>query len=214
MKAFIFDMDGVIVNSEPLHSKMKLLTLEQYGLSAAGFNLSSYMGRPSKDFFREVLAAQPHGELDAKKLADHKHRLYLERIAEDEALTMIEGIDVLLAELRRREIPVALASSSARHVIETVLARFGLREYFSAVLSGAELPASKPDPAVYLLAAEALGVEPEGCVVLEDADAGITAAKRAGMYCIAYRNPCSGEQSLSGADLIVDSIAEIDLAAL
>ena len=79
---------------------------------------------------------------------------------------------------------------------------------------GADLPASKPDPAVYRISAERLGEEPSCCVVLEDAASGVAAAKAAGMRCIAFRNPNSGEQDLSRADWIVDSLKEIDITAL
>ena len=92
-----------------------------------------------------------------------------------------------------------------------VLDRFGIRHYFSCILSGAELPKSKPDPAIYLMAAEALGLGPESCTVVEDANAGVEAAKRAGMYCIAYRNPNSGKQDLSKADRIINAYTEINI---
>ena len=212
MKAFIFDMDGVIVDSELLHSKMKRQTLADFGLRAEGFDLTHYMGRPSKDFFRDVLAAEPRPELTAKELAEHKHRLYLERLGSDEALQAIDGIAELLAALRAAGVKIGLASSSGRNVIEIILGRFGLRDYFDVIMSGQELPASKPDPAVYLLTAEALGVSPADCMVLEDASAGVTAAKRAGMYCIGYRNPHSGEQDFSAADRVVASVREIAIA--
>ena len=90
----------------------------------------------------------------------------------------------------------------------------GLQDYFQSVLSGADLPQSKPDPAVYLLSAERLAVQPANCVVLEDAASGVAAAKAAGMYCIAYRNPSSGCQDLSRADRIVEDVADIDLQRL
>ena len=92
--------------------------------------------------------------------------------------------------------------------------KFGLTGYFQSVLSGADLPASKPDPAVYLLSAERLGVRPADCVVLEDAASGVAAAKAAGMFCIAYRNPNSGRQDLSRADMVVEKIGEIDITRL
>ena len=94
-------------------------------------------------------------------------------------------------------------------MIEAVLQKFGFADYFQSVLSGADLPKSKPDPAVYLLSAQRLGVEPKDCAVLEDAAAGVAAAKAAGMYCIAYRNPNSGNQDLSRADEVIAKIEEI-----
>lgn len=90
--------------------------------------------------------------------------------------------------------------------------KFQLHKYFQSILSGADLPQSKPIPAVYLLSAKRLGVDAKDCMVIEDAASGIAAAKAAGMYCIAYRNPNSGSQDLSQADKIVDSLEQIDLA--
>lgn len=90
-----------------------------------------------------------------------------------------------------------------------VLNRFGIRSYFDTIVSGAELPHSKPCPDIYLKAAEGLGIPPCDCTVVEDATAGIAAAKAAGMTCIAFHNPHSGEQDLSQADRIVEHFSEI-----
>lgn len=115
----------------------------------------------------------------------------------------------LLYQLHSEGIPVALASSADRKVINAVLTKFGLMDCFEYILSGAELPASKPNPAIYQLTAKALGFAPADCVVIEDATAGIMAAKDAGAYCIAYDNPNSGPQDLSRADKIVSSLSDI-----
>jgi len=96
--------------------------------------------------------------------------------------------------------------------MNTVLDSFGIRPYFSSILSGGELPESKPNPAIYLISAERLGIDPADCLVIEDTANGILAAKRAGMYCVAYRNPNSGKQDLSKADEIVDSLLEVKKA--
>ncbi len=95
--------------------------------------------------------------------------------------------------------------------INAVLTKFGLNDCFEYILSGAELPASKPNPAIYQLTAKALGFKPVECAVIEDATAGIIAAKDAGAYCIAYDNPNSGPQDLSRADMIVKSISDIKI---
>ena len=103
----------------------------------------------------------------------------------------------------------AIASSSSRDFISLVVDRTGIRQYFDAFISGQELPESKPNPAIYLLTAQTLGVEPSECIVLEDAHLGVEAAKRAGMRCIGYRNPNSGAQDLSKADVVVDRMEKI-----
>ena len=213
MKAFLFDMDGVLIDSEPIHTRVKRETLLHFGLDAK-IDFSAYMGRTSKILFSDAIEKAGRMELTPSMLADYKHERYLDILKNDDAIHPIEGARELLLRLSEEHIPMALASSSARQVIEAVLDKFGFRQYFDSVLSGADLPASKPDPAVYRISAERLGEKPSCCVVLEDAASGIAAAKAAGMRCIAFRNPNSGEQDLSRADWIVDSLKEIDITAL
>ncbi|MBQ1918674.1 MAG: HAD family phosphatase [Schwartzia sp.] len=213
MKAFLFDMDGVLIDSEPIHTRVKRETLLHFGLDAE-IDFSAYMGRTSKILFSDAIEKAGRMELTPSMLADYKHERYLDILKNDDAIHPIEGARELLLRLSEEHIPMALASSSARQVIEAVLDKFGFRQYFDSVLSGADLPASKPDPAVYRISAERLGEKPSCCVVLEDAASGIAAAKAAGMRCIAFRNPNSGEQDLSRADWIVDSLKEIDITAL
>ena len=213
MKAFLFDMDGVLIDSEPIHTRVKRETLLHFGLDAE-IDFSAYMGRTSKILFSDAIEKAGRMELTPSMLADYKHARYLDILKNDDAIHPIEGARELLLRLSEEHIPMALASSSARQVIEAVLDKFGFRKYFDSVLSGADLPASKPDPAVYRISAERLGEKPSCCVVLEDAASGIAAAKAAGMRCIAFRNPNSGEQDLSRADWIVDSLKEIDITAL
>lgn len=213
MKAFLFDMDGVLIDSEPIHTRVKRETLEYYGLDAE-IDFTAYMGRTSRALFSDAIGQAGRTDITPSMLADYKHARYLDILKNDNAIHPIEGARELLLRLSEAGVPMALASSSAQQVIDAVLEKFGFRHFFSSVLSGADLPASKPDPAVYRITAERLGQTPAGCVVLEDAASGIAAAKAAGMKCIAYRNPNSGNQDLSKADWVVDSLSEIDIKAL
>jgi len=133
---------------------------------------------------------------------------------EESAYEPIDGISELLEELKRRGIPVGIASSSAKDFILAVLAKFGIASYFSCVVSGEEVDQGKPAPDVYLEAARQLGADPSRCVVLEDSRNGIIAAKAAGMACIGYVNENSGNQDLSAADRIVRSVREVSIDAL
>lgn len=214
MKAFIFDMDGVIVDSEPIHSRTKMETFRHYGIHFAEEELVHYMGRTTADLFRAAIEAQPREGLDITEMIAYKHRLYLDILRHDTAVQPVAGIRELFAALQQAEIPMALASSAGQAVIDAVLEAFDLRRCFQSVLSGADLPKSKPDPAVYLLSAERLGIAPADCVVLEDAASGVAAAKAAGMYCVAYRNPNSGCQDLSKADRVIAHIGELDIHTL
>lgn len=208
MKAVIFDMDGVIIDSESIHADMKIRTLNHFGIPCSMEDCVAYVGRSAKAFFSDF-AEHATKPVSIQEMIDYKHRIYLEYIQESNAIYPIEGILDLLYNLHQEKIPVALASSADRKIIHAVLNKFGLSDCFSYILSGAELPASKPDPAIYQLAAKALGFSPTDCIVIEDATAGIIAAKDAGAYCIAYDNPNSGPQDLSRADKIVESISDI-----
>ena len=213
MKAFIFDMDGVIVDSEPLHSRVKMEMFEHFGLHFDAGELAQYMGRTSADIFSDVLAREHRTDVTAEEIADYKHRRYLE-LVEEGALTPIDGSLDLIGRLQAAGVPLALATSSWRRVVDAILSDWQLEDVFTSVISGADLPKSKPDPAIYRLSAEALGAPPAACTVLEDTSAGVAAAKGAGMRCIGFRSPHSGVQDLSRADVIVDDLAAIDVARL
>lgn len=211
--AFIFDMDGVIIDSEPIHSRVKLDTFAHFGVPFREADLSLYMGRTSGAIYRDALAACGRQDITPEEMAAYKHARYQE-VLESGVIEPVAGSTALIKDLHAAGIPLGLATSSNVRVMNTVLDSFGIRQYFSSILSGGELPESKPNPAIYLISAERLGVEPADCVVLEDTDNGILAARRAGMYCIAYRNPNSGKQDLSLADEVVDSLTEIDVKKL
>lgn len=213
MEAFIFDMDGVIIDSEPLHSRVKMETFAHFGLPFDEGDLAQYMGRTSVDIFSDVLKKEHRTDVSVQEIVNYKHAHYLE-LAVGGALEAIPGSLELIARLRAAGVPLALATSSWRRVVDAILVQFDLTEAFASVISGSELPKSKPDPAIYRLSAEALGVDPRKCVVLEDTAAGVAAAKGAGMYCIGFRSPHSGVQDLSRADEIVDDLATIDVAKL
>lgn len=208
-RAFIFDMDGVIVDSEPLHTATKMETFHHFGIPFEECRLEQYAGRTSKELFSDALADCPTA-LTWKELADYKHRLYIDRLTHADDIVPIPGVVQLIARLHAKGNLLAVASSTGRNIIEMVLRRFGVRPYFTAVISGAELPRSKPDPAIYRKAADSLGIVPVHCTVIEDAAAGIAAAKAAGMICIAYHNPNSGNQDLSRADWIAESFDMIE----
>ena len=211
VKAVIFDMDGVIIDSEPIHSRVKMDTFAHFGIPFKEADLAAYMGRTSGAIFRETLAKYGRTDINPQDMAAYKHAHYLEILQSGE-IAPVEGTVDLIKSLHAAGMPLALATSSNVRVMNTVLDSFAIRRYFSSILSGGELPESKPNPAIYLLSAERLGVAPADCLVIEDTTNGILAAKRAGMYCVAYRNPHSGQQDLTEADEIVDSFAEIEIS--
>ncbi len=207
-KAVIFDMDGVIIDSEPIHSRVKMDTFAHFGLPFAEEDLVHYMGRTSRVIFEDALRKFGRTDITAADMAAYKHDHYLE-VLESGEIEPVTGSVEFIQRLHAAGIPLALATSSNVRAMNAVLDSFGIRKYFTSILSGGELPESKPHPAIYLISAERLGVKPEDCMVVEDTTNGIRAAKAAGMYCVAYRNPNSGEQDLSLADEIVDDFSKI-----
>ena len=209
-KAVIFDMDGVIIDSEPIHSRVKMDTFAHFNLPFDEADLIHYMGRTSRVIFGETLAKHGRTDVTAADMAAYKHEHYLE-VLESGAIEPVAGSVEFIKALHEAGIPMALATSSNVRAMNAVLDNFGIRRFFSSILSGGELPESKPHPAIYLISAQRLGVKPEDCMVIEDTTNGIRAAKAAGMYCVAYRNPNSGEQDLSLADEVVDDFNEIKI---
>ena len=120
------------------------------------------------------------------------------------------GVVQLVRVLQERGLTLAITSSAVRSSIETILIRLGLRDAFALIVDGSEVTNGKPDPEAYLVTARRLGVRPDECVVIEDSEVGVLAAKRAGMTCIAVRNPRAQTfQDLSAADRVVDSMEEL-----
>lgn len=207
--AFIFDMDGVIIDSEPIHSRVKMDTFAHFGIEFNERDLEKYMGRTSGAIFGEVIAERGL-DLKMEDVVAYKHAHYIE-VLEAGGIEPVAGAVELIHALKAASIPMALATSSNPRVIDIVKRNFHIEDAFDYIISGWELPASKPDPTIYRVAAERLGVEPAECVVLEDTENGLKAAKGAGMRAIAYRNPNSGTQNLELADRVVDSLFDITL---
>ncbi len=209
MKAFIFDMDGVIVDTQKTHTEALVRTFAHYGADVPAEELAAFAGTKRGTAIRNVIERRGLN-LPVDALCDLKDRLFDGMIAEMD-LVPIDGIPELLRALRSAGVRTAIASSSGEAFISLVVDRLGIRPYFDALISGQNLPESKPNPAIYRLAAETLDVRPEEAVVLEDAAMGVAAAKGAGMRCIGFRNPSSGAQDLSAADFVVDDIRAIDI---
>jgi HAD superfamily hydrolase (TIGR01509 family) len=129
---------------------------------------------------------------------------HFDAICRDSALEPMPGVLETVDTLRATAIPLAITSSAVRASIETILERLGIRNAFTLIVDGSEVAQGKPDPEAYLLTARKLGVAPAQCLVLEDSHVGVVAAKRAGMRCVAVRNPRAlTHQDLSAADTIV-----------
>jgi len=203
IQAVIFDMDGVLVDSQPLHFQIDIQALAAAGCAANQPLVERYTGLSNPDRWPRYKR-----DLGLKPAVDELIRLHT-NIAmaafSQEPLTAIPGVRELLALLRAHHLPLALASSSSREMIALVLRRLDLTDFFSVAVSGEEVAAGKPAPDIFLRAAEKLGKTPGCCLAVEDSGNGVLAAQRAGMACLGYVNPHSGAQDLSPAALRADS---------
>jgi beta-phosphoglucomutase len=200
--AVIFDMDGVLVNSEPFYVEVEQTNFRQLGLEISEEEHQTYQGTATDRMWQ--LIKERHGvEHSVKDLVKMTNNLVTPHFNSMEKMEAMPGVETLIKKLKEKEIPLALASSSYAGVIEIILLKTGLQKYFNVVVDSQMAGASKPEPEIFLLAAQKLGVQPGKCIVIEDSTNGIKAAKAAGMFCIAFAGPGSELQDQSQADWIV-----------
>jgi HAD superfamily hydrolase (TIGR01509 family) len=208
LKAVIFDMDGVIVDSEPIHIEIDKKVLKICGINADDEMLRPYIGVSNPDMWKDL--KEKHDlPLSVDELIKLQNEIKI-KVFSESGLKAIDGIKELLADLKHNNIISAVASSSPRFFIETVLKITGVGGFFKDILSGEEVERGKPFPDVFLRTAQMLKVAPEECIVIEDSENGVKAALAAGMKCVGFANPNSGPQDLTGASSIVDSIRELN----
>jgi beta-phosphoglucomutase len=191
VKAVIFDLDGVLVTTDEMHYRAWKQLADEHGIPfdrAANSRLRGVSRMESLEIILER-ADQPYTPEQKHQMAARKNDCYRGLLASLTPDDVLPGAREMLAELRSRGILIAVGSSSKN--APTILERVGLTDLIDALVDGNQIHASKPDPEVFLLAAKALGVRPEECVVVEDAAAGIEAARRAGMTVFGIGEPGS-----------------------
>lgn len=207
MAAVIFDMDGVLIDSEPTHERIEQELFEELGIALTLAEHRRYQGTGSIEMWRSIIGEHAL-DAEAASLSERQRSRFLASL-EEGAIPRIGGIVELVARLHGRGVPLAVASSSAGPVVRRVLSHTGLAELFRVVVSGDEVLRSKPAPEIFLLAADRLGLVPKMCLVVEDSENGVAAAKAAGMVCVGFRNPGSGSPPLAAADYRVGSTEEL-----
>ncbi|MFR2060511.1 MAG: HAD family hydrolase, partial [Alistipes sp.] len=178
IRGVLFDMDGVLVNNTRAHVRAFEIFCKRYGVEEWQRKLQTSFGMGNDDIMRQILPEEIIREKGLKALGEEKEAIYREVYAPE--IRPVRGLVDLLEELRRRGIPCAVGSSGCRENVDFVLGNCGIADYFSCIVSGDRVTRCKPDPEIYLLAAEGLHLLPADCLVFEDARAGITAARRAG----------------------------------
>ncbi|MGI9534635.1 MAG: HAD family hydrolase [Thermodesulfobacteriota bacterium] len=203
--AIIFDMDGVIIDSEPLWEQSEKILINNYGMDYKTDYRDKILGLNQSDsarLIRETFNLKLTIQEIIQKRLDILLSLY------NKELKLIDGIEKILDE-STKNFKVGLASSSPKNIIEFVLDKFEISKYFQSVVSGDCTKNGKPEPDIYLEAAKQLRTKPENCIVVEDSINGVLAAKNAGMYCIAIPDKKLEREKYEMADLIVDNFFEI-----
>ncbi|HPB31698.1 MAG TPA: HAD family phosphatase [Candidatus Sumerlaeota bacterium] len=209
--AVIFDSDGVIVDSEPFSLAAFREAMDIMGVHLSDEDVMANCGLTDPDIVQYVYR-KFNRSVDADLFHAHKTRLYEEKVNAGR-LEACPGAPGLLEQLTAEMIPYALASSGSSRKIQFNLSRVGLYDKFPVIISGEQVARGKPDPAIFLKAAECLGMAPETCVVVEDSLNGIEAARRAGMKCLAVAGTFPAER-LVRADFVVESLEEVTVRAL
>jgi beta-phosphoglucomutase family hydrolase len=208
LKAVIFDMDGVIIDSEPMHARAALLALQKYNSVIGMDYVESFIGSTTYHMCQRMvedfhLSVTPEELLNANE----EMKKYL---LKTEGHTVVPYVIDMIKDLHHNKIKLSIASSSSVKEIEEVMDTLDIRKYFDGFVSGTSVAHTKPAPDIFLKAAEELGVTPYECIIIEDSYNGVTAAHAAKITCVGFVNPNSGNQDLQQADLLVEGFDEVN----
>jgi beta-phosphoglucomutase family hydrolase len=210
VKAVIWDMDGVIADTALYHLEAWHEVFQKRGVSFTEDDFRRNFGQRNDTIIRNILGAGlPPSEIDI--IAGEKEENFRQRVRQK--IKPLPGAIELIELLKEHFFSMALASSAPIENIRLIIRSLDINNCFHAIVSGREVKEGKPSPQGFLLAAKKLGVAPENCIVVEDAVAGVTAAKRAGMHCLAVTNT-HPRVSLKEADLIVDTLEAVSVSDL
>lgn len=212
LQAVIFDMDGVIIDSEPFHLEVNRGIYRELGIEFSEKVYENYVGVTNEEMWADIKKnhSLPHSVSELMEMQISRDMEHIKKGREKP----IPGVVELLEEICRNGIPAALASSSSERLIELIISSFNIKDKFAAIVSGANMEKGKPAPDIFLHTASLLNLPPENCVVIEDSRNGVMAAKAAGMKCVGFRNPNSGNQDIDDADHVVEKLSELNLDAL
>lgn len=213
VRTIIFDMDGVIVDTEPVHKYAYYQHFKELNIEVSEQLYATFTGNSTRNVFQR-LKEQFQLEEEVEHLILRKRHLFNEAFDTKPDLELIEGVLELIQRLYDHGYQLVLASSASKSTINRVFQRFDLDQYFTHKVSGEDFPKSKPDPAIFVHAALLSETPREFCVVIEDSTNGVAAAHAAGIYCIGYDSKNSKFQDLTLANNIVSHFDEIDVTTI
>jgi len=213
IKAIIYDLDNLMVNSFPLHIETLELLLEKFGYKYKFRDLSKksqswFMGMRIFDILREIIK-ELKLNVDFRSFYREYNKIFLEIVKNK--LEPMPGLLESIWLFKRNNFKFAIASSGTKEYINLVLKKFSISDVFDIIISGDDVKIGKPDPEAYFVSCNKLGIPPQESLVLEDATTGIESAKRAGCKCIAIKNSNIPSQDLTEVDLILGSLRRVTL---
>ncbi|MFV0175182.1 HAD-IA family hydrolase [Empedobacter falsenii] len=211
IKTVIFDMDGVIVDTEPVHKYAYFEHYKELNIPVTEELFATFTGQSTKNVY-QILKDKFDLKEEVNDLVLRKRTIFNEAFDTKPDLYLIDGVEKLIKDLYNNGIELILASSASKSTIDRVFNRFELNQYFTHKISGENFPKSKPDPAIFLHAAEIAKSEHDECIVIEDSTNGIEAAFCANLYCLGYKSVNSKNQNLEKANSIVDDFKQINAA--
>lgn len=209
IKTVIFDMDGVIVDTEPVHRYAYYKQFSEMNIVVSEEMYTSFTGNSTRNTFQKIKNIF-NLDADVEVLIQRKRTIFNDAFDTKADLELLEGVRELIEDLYNNGIQLILASSASKVTIDRVFNRFGLHKFFTHKVSGEDFPESKPHPAIFLHAATLSVAPKENCIVIEDSTNGVKAAKSAEIICIGYNSIHSKDQNLSESDLIINHFNELD----
>lgn len=210
LEAILFDMDGVIVDTEPLHRKAYFKMFEEFGLNVSDELYATFAGATTRKVCSTLIERfqikQPMEEMFSSKRKHFKTLFY-----DDAEFDLIAGVEDLMQHYFEQNIPMVLASSASHTTIDMVFEKFNLSPYFIGKISGEDLKASKPHPEIFIRAADIAKTDKNKCMVIEDSTNGIVAAHRAEIFCAAYQGKNTLGQDYTLANIVVNDFQELRL---
>tara|TARA_B110001450_G_scaffold181997_1_gene170062 strand:+ start:417 stop:1073 length:657 start_codon:yes stop_codon:yes gene_type:complete len=203
IKCVIFDMDGVIIDSEEIHKKAYYETFVSIGVDVSDGLYKTFTGSSTINAFQKLIM-HFNLTLNPQDLVLAKRKRYVNFFENDPTLHLVKGIEELIKHCYNKGLTLILASSSAMVNIDRVFNRFNLHTYFTAKISGADLSASKPHPEIFEKAAILGNTSKKNCIIIEDSDNGIKAANDADIFVVGYKNPMAKDQTLENANFVID----------
>ena len=208
LKGVIFDMDGVIVDSEPIHRKAYQHLFEELSIEVSDALYESFTGRATLSIC-QTLCNHFHLKENPETLVALKRKYYHYLFDNDERFQLIDGVLDLIKDYHTNGLTLVLGSSASMPNIERIFERFNLNTYFKTKFSGADLKASKPHPEIFLKASQSTGFNIEECMVIEDSTNGMEAARAANIFCVGYKSKHSKNQDYSKADIVISDFKSI-----